>query len=194
MDKMVARWDGWGGGPGFSNFYFSGENTGAELDDKLDAIHDFFAGVSGDLPNAITITFQPTVVRINEATGDQTDEVSIPTVPGPVTGLGGPNFSSPSGACVSWLTGVTVGSRKLKGRTFLVPLASIAYGPDGSLNDTILTEIRTAAAIFVQRCNTGGDSKLVVWHRPVGGAGGQAVQCVSSVVADRAAMLTSRRQ
>ena len=193
MDKIVARWDGWGGAPGFSNFYFSGTGDEAHLNDHADAVHDFFTGVVGELPNAVTITFQPTIQRITEADGTVIDEVAIGTVPSPVTGLGGANFSAPSGACITWLTADSVNGRRVKGRTFLVPLATAAYGPDGTLNDTILAEIRTAANALVARNTADANGKLVVWHRPVNGAGGSSHTVIAASVKDRAAMLTSRR-
>lgn len=193
MDKVVAVWTGWSGGPGFSNFYFSGNSSGTQLDDIADRVRDFFNAIVGQLPNAISISVQPTVQRITEGDGQIFDEVPIPTVPPSLTGLGGASFSAPSGACVIWRTGVSVRGRLLKGKTFLVPLASVTTDTDGTIRGSDLTQIRLAASDLVARNTAAEDGNLVVWSRPVNGAGGVSHEVTASSVADRAAILRSRR-
>jgi len=193
MDKIVAVWTGWAGGPGFSNFYLGGNSDLTQLNAAADRISDFFSQLAPVLPNSISITVQPGVQRLASASGEVIDEIALTEVLLPQTGVGGADFSAPSGACIVWRSLNSVGGRVVKGKTFLVPLASAAYDTDGTLDASALGSIRAAIAQLMANQPPSADGKLVVWHRPVNGAGGSEHTIVSGTVSDRAAILRSRR-
>lgn len=191
--KVQAIWSGWAGGPGYSNFYFRSPDTlDAELVAMTGAVRSFFSGFTLGLPTPIAIQVSPVVQQIDPATGHMTGEFTAATTPAVLAGAGGSNFSSPVGACVIWRTSTNLGTRLLKGKTFLVPLSTAAYDTDGTLLASRLTEIRTAAATLAAFI-TGAGVHMQVWHRPVGGLGGEAHDVATSAVNDRSAILRTRR-
>jgi hypothetical protein len=92
---------------------------------------------------------------------------------------------------VTWTTATFVHGRRLKGRTFLVPLESGCFAPDGSLDDGTRTLLQAAVDTLV----TSGEDHFVIWHRPttVGGSDGLTGDVVAGTIRDRGAVLTSRR-
>lgn len=125
---------------------------------------------------------------IEDTTGDLVD-VWVGAGGGALVGTAGQNAAAGVGACVTWTTGAIVDARRLRGRTFLVPLSTAAYDSDGTLTGPgkIALENFTAALI--------GAGGLGVWHRPttVGGADGTSSSVLSGKVRDRVAYLSSRR-
>jgi len=183
IDKGVFTWSGIPTGPGYSVFYAT-PNMGVAADLKL-----FFETIKG---------FIPTGVQIDCPTeGDQLDETT-----GTLTGVwtGGPGGSvvcngaaqraGGVGAVITWQTAGIVNGRKVRGRTFLVPLFTDAYDVNGTLLETVRSTIQGAVDLLV--ADTAGD--LLVWHRPVGGVGGSAHAVVSGRVSDTVAVLRSRRR
>jgi len=194
MNKITAVWSGWAGGPGYSNFYFGGTSAdSAQLTVAQDRVHDFFAAITLCLPTPVTISFQPSSQRINPGDGVITDDVAVGSVAPVVVGAGGPNFAAVSGACVIWRTGLTVGGRLLKGKTFLIPLSAGVYDTDGTILASRLTELRAAATALAAPGAFAAEQQLQVWHRPVGGTGGVMAPTGTASVSDRVSILRSRR-
>jgi hypothetical protein len=193
--RVVAKWAGFTGSPGFSNFYFicaSGNtHTAAGAVNGLDQVRNFFNGLSALFPVGLTINMDPAVAVLDEASGVALSEFSV-TPGGTVTGTATGAYSAPSGAVVNWRTSSIVAGRKVRGRTFLVPLGPIAYQANGTLADNVRTDINTAASIMANVA-LGSPAKLGVWHRAVNGAGGVHVPVTSATVPDMAAVLRSRR-
>lgn len=193
MLRVTAVWNGFPGAPGYSNFYFdSAIVAGPSVQPAYDKTRTFFSGIAGTLPPSVNIAVLPTVAEIDAANGAQTDEFSITTPGANIAGSGGTSYAGPSGACIQWKTSTFVNGRRLRGRTFVVPLAAGAYETDGTLTAQVLTFIRNAADAL-RNDAVGPSVKLGVWHRPVGGAGGTFAPVTASSVTDRVAVLTSRR-
>ena len=104
-------------------------------------------------------------------------------------GTGAVGAAAGVGACVSWLTGGIVGGRRLRGRTFLVPLHNSTYDTDGTFTSGVLT----ALTAFQTAMRAAGP--LAVWHRPTtpGGTDGTSYGVIGARVRDRVAFLSSRR-
>ena len=178
--QLVVRMDGWPGAPGFMTFY-GDAGGGFQADVKA-----FVDTATNACPSNITFTVPNEGNVIDDATGTITSTWSEGTAATFTGGTGG-TFSAASGAVINWLTNTFVSGRRLRGKTFLVPLASAAYDTDGTIGSTSLAPLRAAADALV----AGGN--IVVWHRPVGGAGGSSAPAVNAAVPDRVAILTSRR-
>jgi hypothetical protein len=112
---------------------------------------------------------------------------------------GGGVFAAPAGAGIDWLTTTVHGSRRMQGRTFIVPLFGSAYDSGGAILDAYVTTIATAA----EAMRTASGPTFGVWGRPTyvvpatdpptidrPGLWGPAV---SSRVPDKTFILTSRR-
>jgi hypothetical protein len=137
---------------------------------------------------------------IDDATGELVGAWSI----APAAGYAGANaspYAAPAGACITWLTPDILDGRRIKGRTFIVPIGSGFFQTDGSLTGAGITAIATPAAAYVAALAGNG----VIWHRPraaraadgsrpavTARAGGHGI-VNGSVVADKVAILKSRR-
>lgn len=131
-----------------------------------------------------------------EQSGDVIDEVSGLTTAawsdsGSMVGTGGGTgaYVGPAGVVVNWQTAGIVGSRRLRGRTFLVPSSTGTFDSAGTIVDSVVATVASAAATLV---TSGG---LRIYHRPgpVGSPAGISFPMVSSSVPDLAAVLRSRR-
>jgi hypothetical protein len=157
------------------------------------AVKAFITTVKQSFPVDVSFAVPSEGDTIDPTTGNLTGAWSAGT---PATLVGGSNsvYAAPAGACISWttnsiVTGIGGRSRRLRGRTFLVPLASPVYQTDGSLEPATLGIMRTAAsALWVA-------AELAIWHRPTssGATDGLWSDVTASDVKDRVAILTSRR-
>lgn len=188
--RVTAQWQGFPGAPGYSNFHFSGFTGGADADAMRGRVRAFFAEISTRLPAGATITIQPTVEVFEESTGELTgyvDGEAAMSVSGPTSAN---TYAGPTGAVVNWLTNTVNQGRRVRGRTFLVPLAVTVYEADGTLSASSLQLIRDGAAALTE-----GDfnSEFVIWSRPRDGGAGVLAPVVGYRVPDMAAVLRSRR-
>lgn len=199
MFQVTTEWSGGPGGTGFTNLYF--EHSDPPSDGAADAcanVGTFWTAVKVLIPSAYTLTIQPAVKVIEATTGDL-DDIIDTTPPAPIACSGAGTFAAPAGACVDWLTTTVHGSRRMQGRTFLVPLFSSAFQADGSLLDAYRTTISGAASALIAAAGP----TFGVWGRPivadpdatppVVGRAGLFGAVVSSRVPDKIAVLTSRR-
>jgi len=190
MWRVRATWQGGNIGTGFTNLFFEGGVSTAQA--AADAARAFFNtayGSGGMLPSGISITFDPTVTDINVETGLMGGEESV-TTPLAVTGGDSTVYAAVAGACVTWVTNGFVGGKRVRGRTFLVPVGGQGLQTNGTLGTTFLTGLATACNNLIAAAPS-----FSVWHRPasVAAGGGQLFQVLQAKVADKTAYLTSRR-
>lgn len=190
ITRITALWTGFRGAPGYSNFFFTGPPFDPE-EARLAAVavRNFFFAIRAHLPSSVTIQVQPTGDVIDEATGQITEQVDFEQPP-TVAGSGGADYSAASGAVVNWNTTSYRNGRRVRGRTFLVPLGSITYDGNGDLDSETVTAIRTAAT---ELATASLPNPMVVWSRPRDGSPGQAHAVTSASVPDLGAILRSRR-
>jgi hypothetical protein len=90
---------------------------------------------------------------------------------------------------ITWLTGLVHQGRRVRGRTFLVPTANQFFDTNGTLAAAFLTNLRTAAAAYIATA-----VNPAIWARPdPGTTNGAAFAVAAASVADKVAVLTSRR-
>ena len=156
--------------------------------DFFNGLVAFFNAIDSALPTTVSISVAPTFDEIEDTTGVLTDSATAgsPTViVGDVAGA----YSAPSGSCITWLTDGVVNGRRVRGRTFIVPMANIAYEGDGTITEATRAAYELAANDLID--SAGGS--MVVWHRPVAGAGGSSHVVQAARVKDTIAVLRSRR-
>jgi len=203
MFQVTATWTGMPGQPGYTNLYFihsDPPSTGAQ--NAVNNVRTFFAAVSSLIPSVVSIQVSPTVKVMDDSDGGLTDIISVATAPTAVAGgAAGSQWSGPVGACVDWdtagLHGYTGEARRVRGRTFLVPLGAVFDA--GSLNDSFVTTIQTAATAL--RTATG--PTLGIWARPRPAKPlatpprpllpGEIFPVVANHVPDKSVVLRSRR-
>jgi hypothetical protein len=186
LPRVNVAWQQWPGAPGVSVFYLA---ESSDLAASVAAIRAMFNAVATLLPSGLTITVPGSGDIINDGTGAITGAWSSGTTPAVVTGSGAGAYAGNAGAVIHWLTTTVVNGRRLRGRTFLVPLISSAYDTSGSISTAALSTISAAAQGLVDAAN----SDHVVWHRPTGFAAGSSAIVSSIRVPDLAVSLRSRR-
>ena len=178
-------WSGFGGAPGYTNMYFTPGDAGI----FLPGLKGFFDLLVSRLPNGMHIAYPSSGDELNEASGVITGSWGV-TPPADTVGGDSSVYPGAAGACVIWDTLSIVAGRRLKGRTFVVPMTSATFDIDGSLSAGTVTLFNSAIATFLS--GTAGSG--LVWHRPVGGSGGVAGVIQGGHVSDKCAVMRSRRQ
>jgi hypothetical protein len=193
MYKTTTVWSGFQGAPGYTVMYFdpAGAHTEAGAGAANGRVRTFFAFLQQYLSTSTTLTFNQNVDQVDPVTGELVNSFS-PTQPGILIGTGTANQAAAAGACVTWRTPKIVAGKRLRGRTFIVPLSVGAYEPNGTLTGNALGDLRTAAAALVADSPL-APPRLCVWHRPIAKTGGDLGIANAATVADKTAVLTSRR-
>lgn len=168
-----------------SLFFDAAEGTPGQANAAANA---FWESARGLMYTAQTATVSGTVDLINEATG-----VLVDSTGGPDTAHVGANAASPLPPYTQMLcrliTGTIVNGRRLQGRFFIPGLTedhNVTPGvPSSASHDAIEDALELLA--------TGADHQLVVWHRPVDGAGGSKAAVTGTNVAGQWGVLRKRR-
>lgn len=184
--SVTALWSGFTGGPGYTRLKFAGNLSGPAATNCADRMRTFFQALITYLPAGCVVSFSEAAQQF-DTTGLLIAEVPISPVPGSITGTGAGAYAGGSGAVINWLTGSVLNGRKVRGRTFLVPLTG-AFFTDGTLAGAAITAITTAATTL-----QGGSPGLVVASGLVPGTSGSSAGVTGVSVPDRAAVLRSRR-
>lgn len=194
MFRVTARWQGFPGAPGYSNFFFSsgfldGGLIGDEAQMLANRVRSAFSEISSLLPNNVSISIDPEVPVIDSDTGVAQSFNTIEP-PAAVSPAGDRSYAGPAGAVVTWRTDDLRNGRRIRGRTFLVPLSTFVYQDDGTINDSQFEFLRDFADTMV---GGPGQGDLGVWSRPVGGSGGVFATVTGYTIPDMVAVLRSRR-
>lgn len=182
------------GGAGVATFYSRGPLS------LLPALQDFWSAMGVHMPTGVTMVTENSGDLIEDTDGSIIGSWAE-AAPVPAGGQVVGSFAAPSGAVVTWLTTGIVHSHRVRGRTFIVPLAGTSYQADGTLQDATAAAMRIEAAAFV----TATAGSLAVWSRPFAGTPatgtrpanparlGSSFVVAGSSVKDKVAVLRSRR-
>lgn len=180
--ELTMLWTGGGGGTGYTKMRFIGDLDATGAADAAARMRTFMASITSSIPNVYTLSWTG-LAQWFSSTNLLMGEVSY-TPPAVLIGTGASNFSAAAGACVTWNTSLYLGGRRVRGRTFLVPLSMGAFQIDGTLAAATVTTLQTAAATLL-----GGTPGLVIATAP--GTGYASV--TSASIRDKTAILRSRR-
>jgi hypothetical protein len=180
------------GGPGVITLYTrstglengaTADLTSSRLQDALDAGKALFSVYTSFVADTFVDTIDP-------ATGSITDSnpTAAWTVTGTTTGHTGPAVLA---ICVTWKTTAVIAGRRVRGRTFLSPLTNAVADIDGTPSAPYMTAANDLGDAWTDNGLT--NTYAVVWHRPVGGAGGTAEDITAHSIRDKFAVLRSRR-
>ncbi len=190
ITRVTAEWSGFSGAPGYSNFYFAAFGSGDAVDLEVARVRALFNAIPTYIPSGVSVRVLQEAAILDESSGELLGYSQATTQPSQVTGTGIGSWSAASGAVLTWNTETIARGRRLRGRTFLVPLAVAAYDTSGTLAQAFMTAATTGANALI---GDGTGPTAVIWSRPRGGAGGSAGPITSSRVADRVSVLRSRR-
>jgi hypothetical protein len=118
----------------------------------------------------------------------------VATTPAAIVGTAGTTvaYAAALGAVVSWRTGLVRNGRRIRGRTFLVPLSSLAFDNTGTLIPAALTTFNAAAVTLRDQT---GIADIGVYARPSapGAADGEWALITGHSIPDMGSILRSRR-
>lgn len=154
----------------------------------LPALKGLFDAFIGNAPGSVIVKVPGsglTVANDGTVTGTWTGVAQAPSQ----SSVGG-GFAAGVGMRIRWYSDVVMNGHKVRGSTFLAPLAGSAYQTDGTIADATINAMATAINTFLTSC--AGD--FGVWTRPrVAGGGGGWSSVNSGLVPDRVSWLKSRR-
>lgn len=190
LNRVVVEWSGpQVVGRAVNVLHFSASDNVAP---PVAAIRAAYQNLNVGIPTGVTITVPATGDVIDDTTGNLTGVWTAPTTTG-VLGTASASCPAGVGACVGWTTGGIVsgkkGPRKLRGRTFIVPLSQAVFDIDGTLAPAMMT----ALGAFADALQASGP--LAVWHRPSSSVAtdGNSYGVIQNRVRDKVAFLSSRR-
>jgi len=164
MYRYRVNLDGWQGAPGVNTLYFrhAAVPTIEDAQQVADLIKTAYDSLKAWYVSGVKITVDPNVDVIQDSDGKlQTSTVIVP--PATVTGSGATTTTSRATmALAKFNTDAVVNGRRLRGRSFLGPIAAQGVATDGTLTTAFGTAILSAYNGLLDIA--GG--RLVVWHRP----------------------------
>lgn len=190
LNRLVLSWAGpQVKGLAVTVLHFDGSDNAAP---PVAAVKAAFDPLLPSLPSGLTISYPSSGDRIDDTTGDLTGVWAGADI-APSTATGVARAAAGVGACIGWSTGGIVngtkGPRKLRGRTFLVPLSTDCYDSDGTIGAATLGILQGVANSLQ------ASGPLAVWHRPTaaGATNGTSYGVIANKVRDHVAFLGSRR-
>jgi hypothetical protein len=196
--QIITVQNGYTGAPGYSSHFFFGDPMSpSSVNSAVAAVRAYWFTIRTLMGGDWSASINLDVSILDEATGDLL-RVQGATDPGAVAGPGSAGHAGGVGACSSWGTAAVHGTRRLRGRTFIVPLAANQYESNGTIVGSSLTQLRDATTTLAAVANFG------VWGRPRDAytdedgdihpaLTGEWAACTSGTVKDKVAILRSRR-
>lgn len=200
--RVKMRWGGMPGAPGLSVFHFTHPSGSfADLDagaaqEAVDRVDTFAAGVVFWMPYQTTLEVLSDVELIDGASGDLEDIFgTTPDATRTSPQSAGQVYAGPVGAIINWKTATIRNGRRLRGKTFLVPLNGGVFSDNGTPAAGLITSLNTHATNLR---TAGTDTQLAIYGRPMTPAIGIVPEGVVGLVSahnvpDFAAVLRSRR-
>ena len=184
ISRHTITWSGFIGAPGYSNFYtVANDDPGFHT-----ALNTWKSTWAANLPDDVVLTLEAEVVQIEDTTGELVGAFSI----GSDTSTQGANtggYSAASGVVVNWPTAGIVAGRRVRGRTFMVPISGGAYQTNGTIDENALSFMRTSTAAFLLAV----EGEFCIWSRPRPALPGSHHLVTSWGIPDKVAVLRSRR-
>lgn len=195
--RVKTTWSGISGAPGvtvmhFRDFDTTETPTQAQLLSVINKTATFFAAVLPYISTTTKLTHEREVEILEDTTGELLNAVTYTGTLDPQTGTANGPVAGPAGAVVNWRTGSVRNGRRVRGRTFLVPLATSSYETDGTLLTSCQAALQAAATTLA---DNSGSGDLGVYARPtaVGATDGAWFVATGASVPDKIAVLRSRR-
>ena len=188
--KITTRWSGFSGAPGYTNFHFNVDSPATQAGAAAALVETFWKAVASRLPSIVRLDILPEAPEFSPGTGQMVD-VHAFSAPAVISGTAAGAYSSASGGLIHWFTNEVRNGRRLRGKTFLVPMTASAFGTDGALAVAHRTALEDAATAL----RSGAAAQLVIWGRPTArGAGDGVLAPVTSArVPQMQAVMRSRR-
>lgn len=159
LNRVRVGLTGFTGGPGVATFYFLGLQTARQ------SLQSLFTAVAPALPDDVFAQVESSgdiIESTNGALIGTWNKEPLPVIQGAQMA----GYAAPAGCMLRWNTNGIVGRRRVKGRTFLVPLAATNYNTAGQILPSVVAGIAASGNSFVFEQSL----DFVVWSRPFIGA------------------------
>lgn len=197
LGRVKIRWSGFQGAPGLTVLHFGAfphdtfdSTMAANAVSKTDA---FIQALKPHIAYGATLETVADVETIDITSGELNGIVTTtPAAAATSTQSLGQKFTAASGAVINWKTNEIRNGRRMRGRSFLVPLGISVVENNGTLDPSFVTSMNTAAAALR---STTGAAALMVYGRPSapGANDGTVGGVIGHSIPDMAAVLRSRR-
>lgn len=171
-------------GPGVATHYF----LGTASSDNVTAFKTFWQAMAGQMPQGVTITVPNEGEVIDDNTGDLVSTWTAGTAQ-TFVGAGATGYAQGVGARIVWQTLGTTGNRRVRGTTFVVPLLSSAWDPDGTMRTVVVAALKDAGDALVDSLA----EALVILTRQTPAHSGTSHAVTGVSVPDTPSWLRSRR-
>jgi hypothetical protein len=165
----------------------------ADADAAVTRMDAWANSIKSLLPNVVSLQVQSETEEINEESGALIGVWTSATPPVQTgTAAAGQGWAAAAGAVVSWSTPSVRNNRRVRGRTFVVPVSNEVWDVDGTLKGVPMNTLTNAATAL--RLD-GPEVDLRVYCRPTapGASDGFAAVVLAHRVPDMSAVLRSRR-
>lgn len=146
---------GFPGAPGVSTMF------ALDVDTFLNSVHTFWSAVAPEMPGDVTMNVETSGDIIDDATGALVSAYSEAAL-APIVGSASGGYAAPCGGLVRWNTATILDGRRLRGRTFIVPMTGFYDDAAGGFTDAQVAVIKSAADAFI----AAQSASFVIWHRP----------------------------
>lgn len=173
--------------PGGESIMYFRDGT-ATLDFLRQSINVMYTSVATRFDSLTTWSVAQSGNIVDEATGTLVDEWSSGndySGNGSASGQPVPNEAQ---LLIRWNPQVIIGGRRLKGRTYVPGLSSLAMDA-GHVSSAVVGDFQAAAEQFIDDCAT----QFVTWRRPVEGAGGASASVITASIWNEWAVQRRRR-
>jgi hypothetical protein len=194
--RVKINWTGFVGSPGYTNFNFELINPGAWTQPDVDAavtkVQTWLTVIRLLQPAVVISGIDPAVSEHDEQSGDIVNFWNA--TPGAAAAGSNPGaaFTSGTGFCINWQTGGVRNGRRVRGRTFVVPISGSLYESNGSFINAEVASWRASAITLAG--DTNGVRLGIFAHTPKALIPDGGIYDVTGVsINDRPAFLSSRR-
>jgi hypothetical protein len=193
--RITAVWSGFTGAPGYTKFSFADLTDATSRNAAGAKIRQLFEDLKAYRTIPMTVLVNPSIDEFDMATGALIGTQTMTTPPTASAGtVASANYAGGSGFCITWNTGLILGRRRVRGRTFFVPAVNL-FDTDGTPSAAAVTAIGTAATTFLSPTAPRPNIWSRQWNdaQPPVQVGGALAPIDSFTFRDMASQLRSRR-
>jgi hypothetical protein len=189
MYRYRVDWSVPGGGGGASLFYLDSVAASSQADrnNAVAAIRAFFDSMRTRAPSGVSWAFPGELATCNDSTGTVVGYSSV-TAPSGVSAAGSGSYAAGVGCRIDWLTDGVLAGRRVKGRTFFVPMTASNFDSAGTIDGAALSSMQGYVNTLVSALQALPCVPLVFSRRAPG-----VYAITSGVIVDKDAILRSRR-
>jgi len=180
---------------GITQLWWLPQTTGGSTADATDCLarfREFWAEISDQMSDDISINFDATCICVEATTGVLTGAFTG-TDPSTVTGASADDpLPRQTQGLLQLNTSSVISGRRVRGRLYIPGMVESRNDTSGNPSSGFISDVAGSAAAELLPAGA-TTSSLVVWHRPTNGAGGAHAAVTGVACSSSWAVLRSRR-